>query len=56
MNVTGTQNVVRACVAQGVPRLVYASTTDVVWSNGEHENMVEEQMPYLNDEHVILNF
>lgn len=44
-NVVGTRNVLDACKAQGVPRLVYTSTPSVTFA-GEDENGVDESMPY----------
>ncbi len=44
-NVTGTRNVILACKAHGVPKLVYTSTPSVTFA-GEDENGVDESMPY----------
>ncbi len=44
-NVVGTRNVVDACQACDVPRLVYTSTPSVVF-NGQSLNNVNESMPY----------
>ena len=44
-NVVGAQNVVAACRAQGVPKLVYTSTPSVVFDNQPHEGC-DESLPY----------
>lgn len=44
-NVLGTRRVVEACIAQGVPRLVYTSTPSVVHGGGDLEG-VDESAPY----------
>lgn len=44
-NVTGTRNVILACKAHGVPKLVYTSTPSVTFA-GEDEDGVDESMPY----------
>lgn len=44
-NVQGTQNVVAACRAHGVGRLVYTSTPSVVFSHADLEG-VDESYPY----------
>ncbi len=44
-NVRGTENVLRACWAQGVSRLVYTSSPSVIFSGGDMEN-VDESVPY----------
>lgn len=44
-NVVGTQNVIAACRAQGVPRLVYTSTPSVVFGNRSQEGN-DESLPY----------
>lgn len=44
-NVTGTENVIAACRAQGVSRLVYTSTPSVVFDNRPHEGC-DESLPY----------
>lgn len=44
-NVRGTENVLRACRAQGVARLVYTSSPSVVFTGGDMEN-VDESAPY----------
>jgi nucleoside-diphosphate-sugar epimerase len=44
-NVTGTRNVILACKAHGVPKLVYTSTPSVTFA-GADEDGVDESMPY----------
>lgn len=44
-NVVGTQNVIDACRAQGVGRLVYTSTPSVVFGHDDLEG-VDESQPY----------
>lgn len=44
-NVIGTENVIAACRAEGVPRLVYTSTPSVVFDNRPHEGC-DESLPY----------
>lgn len=44
-NVTGTQNVIAACRAQGVRRLVYTSSPSVVFDGRDMEG-VDESVPY----------
>lgn len=44
-NVTGTKNVIAACRALGISRLVYTSTPSVVF-NGENLEGVNERVPY----------
>lgn len=46
VNVKGTENILRACVAHGVPRLVYTSTYNVVFGGQEIKNG-DESLPYL---------
>ncbi|KAI7802625.1 short-chain dehydrogenase/reductase family 42E member 1 [Triplophysa rosa] len=46
VNVQGTENVLRACVAHGVPRLVYTSTYNVVFG-GQVIRNGDESLPYL---------
>ncbi|KAK9543002.1 hypothetical protein VZT92_000816 [Zoarces viviparus] len=46
VNVEGTENVLRACVEHGVPRLVYTSTFNVVFGGQVIENG-DESLPYL---------
>ncbi|XP_043120384.1 short-chain dehydrogenase/reductase family 42E member 1 isoform X2 [Puntigrus tetrazona] len=45
VNVQGTENVLRACVAHGVPRLVYTSTYNVVFG-GQEIKGGDESLPY----------
>lgn len=52
VNVGGTNNVVNACLSSGVPRLIYASTTDVIWCDQWMNKEGDESMPYLRDEDV----
>jgi len=44
-NVVGTRNVIAACRAHDVPRLVYTSTPSVVFGNEPHEG-ADESLPY----------
>jgi nucleoside-diphosphate-sugar epimerase len=44
-NVVGTRNVIAACRANAVPRLVYTSTPSVVFGNAPHEG-ADESLPY----------
>jgi nucleoside-diphosphate-sugar epimerase len=44
-NVVGTRNVIDACRARGVGRLVYTSTPSVVFADGDLEN-ADETLPY----------
>lgn len=44
-NVTGTENVIKACQAEGVHRLVYTSSPSVVF-HGQDEEGVDESIPY----------
>jgi 2-alkyl-3-oxoalkanoate reductase len=44
-NVVGTQNVLAACRAAGVPRLIFTSSPSVVFS-GSDENQITESTPY----------
>lgn len=46
VNVQGTKNVLRACVAHSVPRLVYTSTYNVVFG-GQVIRDGDESLPYL---------
>ncbi|XP_015236191.1 short-chain dehydrogenase/reductase family 42E member 1 isoform X1 [Cyprinodon tularosa] len=46
VNVQGTKNILRACVENGVPRLVYTSTFNVVFGGQVIENG-DESLPYL---------
>lgn len=44
-NVTGTRNVILACKAHAIPKLVYTSTPSVTFA-GADEDGVDESMPY----------
>ena len=44
-NVVGTQNVIAACRAQGVPKLIFTSSPSVVFDNRPH-NGCDESLPY----------
>ncbi|CAK6958816.1 short-chain dehydrogenase/reductase family 42E member 1 [Scomber scombrus] len=46
VNIQGTQNILKACVEHGVPRLVYTSTFNVVFGGQVIENG-DESLPYL---------
>ncbi|XP_051512007.1 short-chain dehydrogenase/reductase family 42E member 1 [Myxocyprinus asiaticus] len=46
VNIQGTENILRACVAHGVPRLVYTSTYNVVFGGQVIKNG-NESLPYL---------
>ncbi|XP_061078295.1 short-chain dehydrogenase/reductase family 42E member 1 [Conger conger] len=46
VNIRGTEHVITACVANGVPRLVYTSTFNVVFGGQVIENG-DESLPYL---------
>uniref|UniRef100_A0A671N378 Short chain dehydrogenase/reductase family 42E, member 1 n=1 Tax=Sinocyclocheilus anshuiensis TaxID=1608454 RepID=A0A671N378_9TELE len=46
VNVQGTENILRACVAHRVPRLVYTSTYNVVFGGQEIKDG-DESLPYL---------
>ncbi len=48
INVTGTENVLAACQANNIPRLVYTSTPSVVFSSGDLCG-VDESTPYATD-------
>lgn len=45
VNVTGTQNVIDACISQRVPKLIYTSTASVVFEGKSLIN-VDESVPY----------
>jgi nucleoside-diphosphate-sugar epimerase len=45
VNVVGTRNVIEACRAQGVPKLVFTSSPSVVFDNQPHEG-ADESLPY----------
>lgn len=47
-NVLGTRNVLEACRAQGVRRLVYTSTPSVTF-HGEDEEGIDERAPYAGE-------
>jgi nucleoside-diphosphate-sugar epimerase len=44
-NVVGTQNVISACRANAVPKLVYTSTPSVIFDDQPHEG-ADESLPY----------
>jgi len=44
-NVVGTENVIAACKAHGISRLIYTSTPSVVHSGGDLEG-IDESLPY----------
>ena len=45
VNLTGTENVIKACQAQGVPYLVHTSTPSVVFNRSAFQGQ-NEQLPY----------
>lgn len=45
VNVTGTENVIKACQDHNVPKLVYTSSASVVF-DGHDLNNVDETTPY----------
>jgi nucleoside-diphosphate-sugar epimerase len=45
VNVTGTQNVIAACHANGVPKLINTSSPSVIFDGAPHEG-VDESYPY----------
>lgn len=45
VNVVGTENVIAACRANGVPKLVYTSSPSVIF-DGSHQEGVNESVPY----------
>jgi nucleoside-diphosphate-sugar epimerase len=45
INVIGTKNVIAACRAQNVPKLVYTSTPSVIFDNKPHRGC-DESLPY----------
>ena len=45
VNVVGTENVIQTCIKLGVPRLVFASSVGVVFTDQEIING-DESMPY----------
>ncbi|MGK0298828.1 MAG: nucleoside-diphosphate-sugar epimerase [Gammaproteobacteria bacterium] len=44
-NVTGTQSVINACIKNGITKLIYTSSSSVIF-NGNHEENVDETFPY----------
>jgi nucleoside-diphosphate-sugar epimerase len=48
INTVGTENVVAACRAQNVPRLVYTSSPSVIYDGSDHRN-ADESLPYPAD-------
>jgi nucleoside-diphosphate-sugar epimerase len=52
-NVTGTRNVILACKAHAVPKLIYTSTPSVTFA-GVDEDGVDESMPYA--ENFLCNY
>lgn len=47
INVTGTENVIGACVAHGVRKLIYTSSADAVFGDGSgYANLTDESIPY----------
>jgi hypothetical protein len=44
VNETGTRNVVAACLKAGVKKLVYTSSTGVVWTGAPFKGVTEEQV------------
>jgi len=50
-NVTGTENVIRACREHGVPKLVYTSSPSVVFDGRDMEG-VDESVPYPGHYHA----
>lgn len=47
INVTGTQNIIEACLAHGVNKLIYMSSCDVVLGMGQGSpEIVDESIPY----------
>lgn len=51
-NVEGTENIINACVAHNIDRLIYTSTPSVTFS-GKDENGIDESSPYADQ---FLNF
>lgn len=45
INTLGTQNVIAACLENGVQRLVYTSSPSVIFDGSDHEN-ADESLPY----------
>jgi len=46
VNVDGNKNVIEACVSQGIPKLVYTSTLDVVVDGRKPITYGDESLPY----------
>ncbi|KAJ7195436.1 3-beta hydroxysteroid dehydrogenase/isomerase family-domain-containing protein [Mycena pura] len=46
VNETGTQNVISACRAAGVKKLIYTSSTGVVWTGAEFNGVSEDQINF----------
>ena len=44
-NVTGTENVIAACRANGVPKLIYTSSPSVIFDGSDHRG-IDETAPY----------
>ena len=44
-NVVGTEHVITACQAQGIPKLVYTSSPSVIFNNQSHDG-ADESLPY----------
>ncbi|KAG8437472.1 hypothetical protein GDO86_008247 [Hymenochirus boettgeri] len=55
VNVKGTENVIQACINQNVPRLVYTSTFNVVFSRQVIVNG-DESLPYLSEDAYTDNY
>ncbi|HJP18266.1 MAG TPA: NAD-dependent epimerase/dehydratase family protein [Nitrospinota bacterium] len=45
-NVTGTENILKACRKNGVSKFVYTSTPSVIYGGGENFENVDETIPY----------
>ena len=45
VNINGTRNVVDACLANGVPRLIFTSSASVIY-DGSNQSGVDETLPY----------
>ncbi|TRY90140.1 hypothetical protein DNTS_033333 [Danionella cerebrum] len=46
VNIQGTENILKACVAHSIPRLIYTSTFNVIFGGQEIQNG-DETLPYL---------
>ncbi|KAJ7693908.1 hypothetical protein B0H17DRAFT_482500 [Mycena rosella] len=46
VNETGTRNVINACRAAGVKKLIYTSSTGVVWTGAEFNGVTEDHVPF----------